>query len=94
VRNIVFLTADVHYTAAHYCDPDKAAFNDFDPFWRGQHLFSRRAAARHPHPQTTGHMTEAPRRRRRPSRSATRHASGVLQKAFDDRRPPRSGLVV
>ncbi|MBW8486974.1 alkaline phosphatase D family protein [Actinomadura parmotrematis] len=33
VRNTVWLTADVHYTAAHYYDPDKAAFQDFDPFW-------------------------------------------------------------
>ena len=33
VRNTIWLTADVHYTAAHYCDPNKAAFQDFDPFW-------------------------------------------------------------
>lgn len=33
VKNTVWLTADVHYTAAHYYDPDKAQFNDFDPFW-------------------------------------------------------------
>jgi alkaline phosphatase D len=33
VRNMVWLTADVHYTAAHYYDPSKAAFSDFDPFW-------------------------------------------------------------
>ena len=33
VRNIVWLTADVHYTAAHYYDPNKAAFQDFEPFW-------------------------------------------------------------
>jgi alkaline phosphatase D len=33
VRNIVWLTADVHYTAAHYYDPAKAVFGDFDPFW-------------------------------------------------------------
>ncbi|WP_026403649.1 alkaline phosphatase D family protein [Actinomadura rifamycini] len=33
VRNMVWLTADVHYTAAHYYDPAKAAFQDFDPFW-------------------------------------------------------------
>ena len=30
---MVWLTADVHYTAAHYYDPAKAAFSDFDPFW-------------------------------------------------------------
>jgi alkaline phosphatase D len=33
VRNVVWLTADVHYTAAHYYDPAKAVFRDFDPFW-------------------------------------------------------------
>ena len=33
VHNVVWLTADVHYCAAHYYDPSKAAFRDFDPFW-------------------------------------------------------------
>ena len=33
VRNVVWLTADVHYTAAHYYDPGKATFTDFEPFW-------------------------------------------------------------
>jgi alkaline phosphatase D len=33
VRNTVWLTADVHYTAAHYYDPAQARFNDFEPFW-------------------------------------------------------------
>ncbi len=33
VKNTVWLTADVHYTAAHYYDPNKAAFQDFEPFW-------------------------------------------------------------
>jgi alkaline phosphatase D len=33
VRNTVWITADVHYTAAHYYDPNKAAFQDFDPLW-------------------------------------------------------------
>ncbi|HYP09629.1 MAG TPA: alkaline phosphatase D family protein [Bryobacteraceae bacterium] len=33
VKNVVWLTADVHYTAAHYFDPAKAQFHDFDPFW-------------------------------------------------------------
>lgn len=33
IANTVWLTADVHYTAAHYYDPDKAAFQDFTPFW-------------------------------------------------------------
>ncbi|WP_341927924.1 alkaline phosphatase D family protein [Nocardioides psychrotolerans] len=33
VRNVVWLTADVHYTAAHHYAPERAAFTDFDPFW-------------------------------------------------------------
>src|ERR1700710_1604147 len=33
IVNTVWLTADVHYTAAHYYDPNKAQFQDFDPFW-------------------------------------------------------------
>jgi alkaline phosphatase D len=33
VVNTVWLTADVHYAAAHYYNPDKAQFQDFDPFW-------------------------------------------------------------
>jgi len=33
VRNTIWLTADVHYTAAHYYDPNKAMFQDFEPFW-------------------------------------------------------------
>ncbi len=33
LHNIVWLTADVHYTAAHYFDPNRARFSDFLPFW-------------------------------------------------------------
>jgi alkaline phosphatase D len=33
IRNVVWLTADVHYAAAHYYDPNKAVFSDFLPFW-------------------------------------------------------------
>ncbi len=33
VRNHVWLTADVHYCAAHHYHPDRAAFQDFEPFW-------------------------------------------------------------
>ena len=33
VRNVVWLTADVHYAAAHHYDPTRAKFTDFDPFW-------------------------------------------------------------
>ncbi len=33
IRNHVWLTADVHYTAAHHYSPDRAAYQRFDPFW-------------------------------------------------------------
>ena len=33
IRNTVWITADVHYCAAHHYDPSRARFTDFDPFW-------------------------------------------------------------
>jgi alkaline phosphatase D len=33
VKNVVWLTADVHYTAAHRYDPNRARFQEFAPFW-------------------------------------------------------------
>ena len=33
IRNVVWLTADVHYTAAHHYSPERAQFKDFAPFW-------------------------------------------------------------
>ncbi|WP_424933777.1 alkaline phosphatase D family protein [Amaricoccus macauensis] len=33
IMNTVWLTADVHYTAAHHYDPSRAAFQEFAPFW-------------------------------------------------------------
>ena len=33
IANMIWLTADVHYTAAHYYDPGKAKFREFLPFW-------------------------------------------------------------
>lgn len=33
VRNVVWLTADVHYCAAHHYSPERAVFKDFEPFW-------------------------------------------------------------
>lgn len=33
IRNMVWLTADVHYACAHYYDPAAAAFKEFDGFW-------------------------------------------------------------
>ena len=33
VRNVVWITADVHYCAAHHFDPNRAANKDFDAFW-------------------------------------------------------------
>ena len=33
IKNVVWITADVHYCAAHYYDPAQAQFTDFSPFW-------------------------------------------------------------
>jgi alkaline phosphatase D len=33
IANTVWLTADVHYTAAHHYSPDRAIFQEFEPFW-------------------------------------------------------------
>jgi alkaline phosphatase D len=33
VRNVVWITGDVHYCAAHHYDPARAQFKDFHPFW-------------------------------------------------------------
>jgi alkaline phosphatase D len=33
IRNVVWVTADVHYAAAYRYSPDKAKFTEFDPFW-------------------------------------------------------------
>lgn len=33
IKNVVWLTADVHYCAAHYYDPSQSQFTDFAPFW-------------------------------------------------------------
>lgn len=32
-RNMIWLTADVHYTAAHHYSPERAYFQEFEPFW-------------------------------------------------------------
>jgi alkaline phosphatase D len=33
IRNVVWITADIHYCAAHHYHPTRAKFTDFDPFW-------------------------------------------------------------
>lgn len=33
IPNVVWITGDVHYCAAHHYDPSRARFTDFDPFW-------------------------------------------------------------
>jgi alkaline phosphatase D len=33
IRNVVWITGDVHYCAAHHYDPARAVFTDFSPFW-------------------------------------------------------------
>jgi alkaline phosphatase D len=33
IQNVVWVTADVHYTAAHFYDPARARYPHFAPFW-------------------------------------------------------------
>ena len=33
IRNVVWITADVHYCAAHEYHPSRAVFTEFEPFW-------------------------------------------------------------
>jgi alkaline phosphatase D len=33
IRNVVWVTGDVHYCAAHHYDPSRAQFTEFSPFW-------------------------------------------------------------
>ncbi len=33
IKNVVSITADVHYAAAIHADPERAVFKDFNPFW-------------------------------------------------------------
>jgi alkaline phosphatase D len=33
VKNVLWITADVHYCAAHHYSPERAQWKDFDPFW-------------------------------------------------------------
>ncbi len=33
IRNVLWITADVHYAAAHQYDPSRARVSRFDPFW-------------------------------------------------------------
>jgi alkaline phosphatase D len=33
IKNLVWITGDVHYCAAHHYHPSRARFTDFDPFW-------------------------------------------------------------
>jgi alkaline phosphatase D len=33
IANIIWITGDVHYAAAHHYDPERAQFKSFKPFW-------------------------------------------------------------
>lgn len=33
IRNVIWLTADVHHASSMHYHPDRAVFKDFDPFW-------------------------------------------------------------
>jgi alkaline phosphatase D len=33
IRNVVWITGDIHYCAAHHYHPSRATFTEFNPFW-------------------------------------------------------------
>jgi alkaline phosphatase D len=33
IKNVIWLTADVHYAAAHHYHPSRAQYSEFSPFW-------------------------------------------------------------
>ena len=82
IRNVVWVTADVHYCAAHHYHPTRAKFTDFDPFWEfvagplnagtfgpnkmDAHVRPGSEVHRHP----AGHEAEPPAERRASSSSA------------------------
>ena len=83
VRNTVWLTADVHYTAAHYYDPNRAVFQDFEPFWE---FMSGPAPCRHRRPgaldNTFGPRAVYTRPAARSRATISRPASGCSSSAM------------
>jgi len=55
VKNVVWLTADIHYAAAHHYAPERAQWKDMDPFWEfvAGPMHSARFG-RHPNDDTFG----------------------------------------
>ena len=76
IRNVVWLTADVHYTAAHRYDPNRAQFQEFAPFWE---FVSG--------PAQCGHLR--PQRARRDVRPRGRVREGAARPARSTCRPRR-----
>ena len=71
IKNVVWITADVHYTAAHYFSPERASFQDFDPFWEfvsgplhaggfGPNEMDRTFGAQVIYQKSAGHPNSAP----------------------------------
>src|SRR4051812_18428596 len=75
IKNVVWLTADVHYCAANHYDPSRASFTDFDPFWEFVAGPSRRA----PSAPTSWTAPSARRRSsaRRPTTPTSHRAAGT-----------------
>ena len=78
IRNVVWITGDVHYCAAHHYHPSRARFTEFDPFWE---FVAGPAARRH---VRAGHA-----RRRR---SVPRSKFIGVPKGMKGNRPPSEGF--
>ena len=96
IRNVVFVTGDVHYCAAHHYDPARASFTDFHPFWEfvagpahagtfgpppGQDVRARSEVSRH----SSRHEAEPAAERRT---AVFRDAEGRCEDAGADREAP------
>ena len=84
IRNVVWITADVHYCATHLYDPARAQFTDFNPFYEfvsgPLHAggFGPNALDNTFGPQVRLHAESGrPRRTRRPPRAASTSATSA-----------------
>ena len=101
VHNVAWITADVHYAAAHHFDPARARGVDFDPFWEfvagpihagtfGPERARSDARRRGPLPvgAAAGHGQPRAVGRAAELRHDRRHARRARGRAVGHRRPP------
>ena len=78
IRNVVWITGDVHYAPRTTTIPSRATFTDFNPFWE---FVAGPAARRHV-------RAERARRHVRPRGAIRERQAGVARQQTSERRPP------